>query len=89
MGFWIKKGQKCQLRIDERETEAVKIAVFNLAMDLERILGVSVKVSQDDKEKGIPKILIGTLGVSEVIKDLADISQMYDETGRLQNSVKF
>lgn len=57
MGFWIKKGQKCQLRIDERETEAVKIAVFNLAMDLEGILGVSVKVSQDDKEKGIPKIL--------------------------------
>ncbi len=84
MGFWIKKGQKCQLRIDERETEAVKIAVFNLAMDLENILGVSVKVSQDDKEKGIPKILIGTLGVSEVIKDLADVSEMYDETGRLQ-----
>ena len=60
MGFWIKKGQKCQLRIDERETEAVKIAVFNLAMDLENILGVSVKVSQDDKEKGIPKILISS-----------------------------
>ncbi|MCM1303990.1 MAG: glycosyl hydrolase 115 family protein [Lachnospiraceae bacterium] len=46
MDFSLKKGQQCVIRIDERETEAVKIAVSNLAGDLERTMGIWATVLQ-------------------------------------------
>jgi len=47
MVFRLKRGQQCVIRIDGRETEAVKIAVSNLVRDLRRTMDVSARILQD------------------------------------------
>ena len=44
MDFLLKRGQKCLIRISEKETDAVKIAVSNLRTDLEKAVGVSAEI---------------------------------------------
>ena len=44
MDFLLRRGQKCLIRVSDRETEAVKIAVSNLKTDLEKALGVSAEI---------------------------------------------
>lgn len=44
MDFLLKRGQKCLIRISEKETDAVKIAVANLKADLEKALKVSAEI---------------------------------------------
>lgn len=44
MDFRLQRGQRCLIRIDERESEAVKIAVPNLAVDLEKTLGIAAQI---------------------------------------------
>ena len=109
MDFRLRSGQQCVIRIDQRETEAVKIAVSNLARDLERTLGVSVQVLQGAEEKpcdvgnvsqiaekesqrneknggteSFTEILIGTLDVSEAVKESVDPSMLCDAAGSLR-----
>jgi len=86
MNFRLRRGQKCVIRIDERETEAVKIAVSNLAGDLERTLGISARILQMAEERpcDTAEILIGTLDVSEAVKGDADFSMLCDDTGSLR-----
>lgn len=78
MDFTLKRGQKCLLRVDERESEAVKIAVSNLARDLGRTLGIQARVSADGEEQDLPEIVIGTLGTSEVLQGMADPALLWD-----------
>lgn len=78
MDFTLKRGQVCLLRVDERESEAVKIAVSNLASDLGRTMGIQARVSADGEEQDLPEIVIGTLGTSKVIQGLADPALFYD-----------
>lgn len=78
MDFTLKRGQVCLLRVDERESEAVKIAVSNLASDLGRTMGIQARVSADREEQDLPEIVIGTLGTSKVIQGLADPALFYD-----------
>ena len=52
MDFKLQRGQHCLIRIDERESEAVKIAVSNLAVDLEKTLGITAQVCRV-KEKSV------------------------------------
>lgn len=86
MDFRLKRGQRCEIRIDGRETEAVKIAAVNLAGDLERALGVTATVIQDaDKgheREDTAQILAGTLGVSDVIKSFVEPADPDGETLR-------
>lgn len=92
MDFELKRMQQCVIRMDEHETEAVKIAAANLVKDLERTLNVAVQVSRITKEsnakeykkEGVAEILVGTFNVSEIFNELVDFSDLYDETNRLR-----
>ncbi|MBO5336990.1 MAG: glycosyl hydrolase 115 family protein [Lachnospiraceae bacterium] len=79
MDFLIQKGQQCPVQMVETETEAVKIAVTNLKMDLEKVLGAAVTIGEN-------KIIVGTIGVSTVVESLigTDISKLQDESGVLR-----
>lgn len=78
MDFLIKRRQQCLVKFDEAETEAVKIAVSNLQTDLEKVLGMAVT-------RQMPaEIIVGTVGVSKLIESLTDISDLYDEKGKLR-----
>lgn len=78
MDFLVKRRQQCLVRIDEAESEAVKIAASNLQSDLEKVLGMAVT-------KQMPaEIIVGTVGVSKLIEGLTDISDLLDEKGKLR-----
>lgn len=91
MEFVLKRGQQCIIRIDNRESEAVKIAASNLAADLGRTLGISARVLQDysgmdgksdrewDKNEADAEILVGTSGVSDMISEKADLTVLCDD----------
>ncbi|MDE6942539.1 MAG: hypothetical protein K2P40_16590, partial [Lachnospiraceae bacterium] len=76
MDFELRKGQLCVIRMSKRETEAVRIAVSNLAKDLEQTLNLTVQVIQDDinQEPGQApaKILVRTLDGSDTTGTGAD-----------------
>ena len=76
------------IQMSNKETEAVKIAVSNLANDLEQTLGLSVQVMQGskDQEQGQApaKILVRTLDGSDTIGECSDFGCLRDETGRLR-----
>lgn len=84
MDFILKRGQRCLLRVDGQESEAVRIAVSNLAGDLERALSVSAQITAGDSKESLPEIVIGTLGVSQAARDLADPALLCDGAGRLR-----
>ena len=77
--FLLKRGEGYSIRISGQETEAVKIAAENLKKDLYKTLGVVCSESKNE-----PQIFIGTLGFSEEIDRLVDISKMQDRNGVLQ-----
>ncbi len=91
MEFGLKRGQQCIIRIDNRESEAVKIAASNLSADLGRTLGISARVLQDysgtdgksdrewDKNEADAEILVGTSGVSDMISEKADLTVLCDD----------
>ncbi|MDE7274706.1 MAG: glycosyl hydrolase 115 family protein [Lachnospiraceae bacterium] len=92
MDFELKRRQQCVIRVDEHETEAVKIAVANLVRDLECTLNLVAQVSQitvgcnekDCKKEGYAEILVGTFHVSEVFDEFVDFTDLCDETNRLR-----
>ena len=85
MGFYLKRGLECPVRVNEQETDAVKIAADNLRTDLEKVLGkggVSGGV-------GGAEILAGTLGVSPDFDTLVGTDRfsgcgLYEENGKLR-----
>ena len=95
MDFQLKRGQQCVIRIGAGESEAVKIAVANLTVDLERTLGISAQVLQDnngtdrkngreqDEKQGsngtAAEILVGTIGTSGTIEENAEFTALYDD----------
>jgi hypothetical protein len=88
MDFELRKGQLCVIQMSKRETEAVRIAVSNLAKDLEQTLNLTVQVIQDDinQEPGQApaKILVRTLDGSDTTGTGADCGCLRDETGCLR-----
>jgi len=81
MDFILKRGQQVLLRMDEQESEAVKLAVSNLACDLERTLGIFAELGTTDGNGHLPEIVIGTWGTSRVIEGLAEPALLTDEKG--------
>ena len=81
MDFKITRGQRYRVRVSEKETEAVKIAVFNLETDLAKVLGGT---PAPEGEAFVPEILAGTLGCSEEIGAYIDSSRLQDEDGNLR-----
>lgn len=78
MDFLIKRRQQCLVRFEETESEAVKIAISNLQNDIEKVLGTAVT-------RQMPaEIIVGTIGVSKLIEGLTDMSDLYDEEGKLR-----
>ncbi|MBQ2922227.1 MAG: glycosyl hydrolase 115 family protein [Tyzzerella sp.] len=78
MDFLVKRRQQCLVRFDETESDAVKIAISNLQSDLEKVLGTAVT-------RQMPaEIIVGTVGISKLIEGLTDISDLYDENGKLR-----
>lgn len=78
MEFMITRRQKCLVRYDEAESEAVKIAISNLCKDIEKVFGTAVT-------RQMPaEIIVGTVGVSKYIEGITDISDLYEESGKLR-----
>lgn len=85
MDFCLKSGKTCVIRMDERETEAVKIAAANLVSDLKNALDVTAELLQaaeNEKEHDkngsskkeeiqgiIPEIIVGTWNQSSILKE--------------------
>lgn len=96
MDFILKRGQQCVIWVDDREKEAVKIAVSNLADDLGRTLNIAAQIlftgsgcdENDYKKEGAAEILVGTFRVSGLFDEFADFSDwfsdLYDEAGCLR-----
>lgn len=110
MDFLLKRGQQCLIKISDKETEAVKIAVSNLKTDLEKALGVFAEITEIDAtqeksekelseqtivckevqanaevaDKGLAEIIICTMNISDSVCELADMSELYDETDNLR-----
>lgn len=77
MDFKLQRGQHCLIRIDERESEAVKIAASNLAVDLEKALGIAAQVCRiKGKSAGEPDAVVGASGaVAGASGSLAGVSE--------------
>lgn len=99
MDFRLERGQRCVIRMDAGEAEAVKIAAANLVNDLERALGVTAEISLQDaflqdvgketekdgeENNKIPEILIGTWKQSGAPDQAFDVSGLYDGSGKQQ-----
>lgn len=100
MDFILKKGQHCVIRVSEKESEAVKIAAANLKTDLRKALEATAEIENQRADAGgalgqkavesagsegkLPEILVGTLGVSEMVDSPVDTSGLYDENGVLR-----
>ncbi len=50
MDFTLKQGQRCVLKADSREPEAVKIALSNLVEDLKKTLGIMARIAWTDRK---------------------------------------
>lgn len=83
MDFILERGRQVLLRMDKRESEAVKIAVSNLACDLKRTLGIFAEINAAGREDSmpVPEIVIGTWGTSQAVQGLADPALLRDEKG--------
>ncbi|HJA93308.1 MAG TPA: glycosyl hydrolase 115 family protein [Candidatus Eisenbergiella merdipullorum] len=84
MKFYLKRGSDCPVRVNDRETEAVKIAAGNLCTDLEKVFG---KTDKDADQTA--KILAGTMGVSPDFDALVGTERLsryglYEENGKLR-----
>ena len=96
MDFRLKRGQRCVIRLDDRETEAVKIAAANLVKDLEYTLNIVAQISftengcdeNDSNKEGAAEVLVGTFHVSGQFDEFTDVSDLfsdlYDEAGCLR-----
>ncbi|MCD8326416.1 MAG: glycosyl hydrolase 115 family protein [Lachnospiraceae bacterium] len=106
MGFSIENSGDVRLLIDQRESEAVKIAARNLRTDLQKVLNVRfvgedvssdvlpgkeipepAATSRDETGKefsNVPEILIGTLGVPEMLSLYVSGNDFVDENGALR-----
>lgn len=96
MDFRLKRGQRCVIRLDDRETEAVKIAAANLVKDLECTLNIVAQISftvngcdeNDSNKEGAAEVLVGTFHVSGQFDEFTDVSDLflglYDEAGCLR-----
>ena len=82
MNFFIKSGEQIEIICEPRESEAVKIAAGNLKTDIEKAVPETcVKINSNEGESAA--IRIGTLGVSEWVKD-CDTRALCDEKGLLR-----
>ena len=75
--FKINRGLSVQVCFDNKESEAVKIAINNLKTDLQKAVGVTA----DDCAE--VQIVVGTAGVSEVINEYTLPDGMYKD-GKLR-----
>ncbi len=88
--FGISRGQSIKICCDSKESEAVRIAAQNLVTDLKKAVGVTAVVTEaaDAIDKTAAraeevKIIIGTIGVSEVINGYKMPDKMYRD-GKLR-----
>lgn len=84
MDFCIKKNEPVNIIYDLKETEAVLIAIENLKKDLLKTLGVAVISGNVNAGASVSDVVIGTIGVSQVIEDFCIPSAMLDEEGTLR-----
>lgn len=78
MDFVVKKGQEVTIQFSDRESEAVKIAINHLQKDLFKV----AQVQSVRREKG--EVIIGTLGISNIIESYLDRRVLTDSSGELR-----
>ena len=77
MEFKAKRKDLVPVWIGKDETEAVRIAVENLKVDLQKVLETETLLSKVSDAK----IVVGTIGVSHEIERYFDLHKLQDETG--------
>ena len=96
MGFNLDSNGIVKISFDSKESEAVLIAIGNLKKDLKKTLGVEVNDNDgvsgagcgEEKQKTggnyTAGIIVGTIGVSQVISDYEVPRAMLDDNGNLR-----
>ena len=79
MEFVLNSQETVGVGLSENESEAVKTAFFNLKTDLSRAVGIHCADAGADS-----RILVGTVGVSELTAPYVDADRLKDEQGRLR-----
>ena len=79
MEFVLNSQETVGVGLSENESEAVKTAFFNLKTDLSRAVGIHCTDAGADS-----RILVGTVGVSELTAPYVDADRLKDEQGRLR-----
>lgn len=80
MEFKAKRKDLVPVWIEKDETEAVRIAVENLKVDLQKVLETETLLSKVSDAK----IVVGTIGVSHEIERYFDLHKLQDETGEFR-----
>ena len=84
MSFIIEHGDSINIIYDFTESEAVSIAINNLKTDLQRTVGVRLYKGNGNLFGNATDIIVGTIGVSQII-DAFDVPvAMLDENGKLK-----
>ncbi|MCR5656064.1 MAG: glycosyl hydrolase 115 family protein [Butyrivibrio sp.] len=77
MGITIRQYASVVVTINERESDAVKIAVSNLVRDFKRVL----KINTDSADPDSQRVLVGTVGVCDDLEE-ADLVGLFSSQGR-------
>jgi len=84
MSFIIEHGDSINIIYDFTESEAVSIAIKNLKTDLQRTVGVRLYKGNGNLFGNATDIIVGTIGVSQIIGAFEVPAAMHDENGKLR-----
>ncbi len=93
MAFHLEKGQRCIIMLDDREMDAVKIAISNLVRDLQWTMEVSAQIvaqgqgaemARKESLELLPRIMIKTADCLETRDETVDFSRLRDASGNLR-----
>ncbi len=84
MSFIIEHGDSVNIIYDFAEPEAVLIAINNLKTDLQKTIGVRLYKGNGNLFGDAIDVIIGTIGVSQIIEAFGVPTAMYDESGKLR-----
>ena len=77
MGITIRQHASVVVTINERESEAVKLAVSNLIRDFKRVLQINTEAADPDCQR----VLVGTVGVCDDLEE-EDLVGLFSTSGR-------
>ncbi|MDL2301625.1 glycosyl hydrolase 115 family protein [Lachnospiraceae bacterium OttesenSCG-928-D06] len=81
MDFKLHYGEQVNIAFSQKESFAVKTAIKNLKNDLFKTAKIRIGTESEEIES---KLIVGTIGISDDIKNYVDFNQLKDKNGMLR-----